>query len=126
MFCDLDAACGPHAVMGLDVIKEPLQGGRARRAPDDAAVQADREHFRLARNTFGIEHVERVPQMREELVTVGEARGRSEAHVVGVQRIRHDEVIGLADTRPVRQIVSIRVGVVEKAPVFDDQIAGAR
>ena len=123
---DLDASRNPYPVVGRDVVEESLQRSGARRAPDDAAVQADRQHLRLSRNALGVEHVECVAQVREELVTVGESRGRSEPHVVGVQRVRHDEVVPIAYPHPVGQVVGVGVGVVDETAVLDDQVAGVR
>jgi len=93
-------------------------------------VQADRHHLRAveARGVaFGVQRVERVAQVRVELLAAVEALRRREPHVVGVERVRHDEVRHPAaravDAGPVRQVVRVAVGVVQEAAVLDDQPA---
>jgi hypothetical protein len=115
--------------VALDVIEEPLERSEARPA-QEPAMHADRQHLR-AFGTFGVEHVEGISQIREELLAAVEALGRCEAHVVGVQRVGNDEVRMRAavrgrDVGPERQIVAVVVGVVQKAAMLDDETARVR
>jgi len=67
--------------------------------PTTRAWQADREHLGLGR-TLGMEDVEGVAAVGEELVAGAEALWRGEPHVVRVERVRDDEVGPLADGGP--------------------------
>src|SRR6185312_881273 len=88
---DIDATTHPYIVVPLDVVEEARQRGGARRTPGDAAMQADRQHLRALR-AFGIQHVESVFQITEKLLATVETLRRDIAHVVGVERVRHDEL----------------------------------
>ena len=92
---DVDATRNPDAVVPLHVVEETRERRDPSRAPDEPAMQADRQHLRrveAARIAFAVERVERVAQVREELLAAVESLRRREAHVVGVERIRHDEM----------------------------------
>src|SRR3989449_2665412 len=67
---------------------------------------------------LGVEHVEGVPQVREEIVAGVEALGRPELHVVVVERIRDDQMRRAVHLDPVRQVVVVGVSVVEEAAGF--------
>ena len=78
---DVDAPGDPHVFMARDVIEKARERRRAPRAPDQPRVQSDRQHLRrvqTARIAFGVERVERVAQIREELVAAVEALGGGE------------------------------------------------
>ena len=97
---------------------------------EQPAVHADRQHPRRL-GAFGVEHVEGVAQVGEEVVRRVETRRGREAHVVGVERVRHDEVRHRAavlrgDGGPERQVVAVVVGVVEEAAVLDDEASRVR
>jgi hypothetical protein len=77
-------------------------------------MQADRHHLRR-RRAFGIEHVKTVLQIGEELLPAAKALRIDEAHVVGIERIRDDEMRSGRPLDPVRQIVGIGVAGVEEA-----------
>ncbi len=60
-----------------------------------------------------------------------EALGLDEAHVVGVERVGHDEVrhdaaVALRDLGPERQLVAVVVAVVFVAALIDDEAARVR
>ena len=86
-------------------------------------MQADRHHFRRRRALF-VERIEGVLQIGVELVAAVEALGHGEAHVVGVERVGHDEMRPVHHPAPERQIVGIIVGVVNEAALPGDQPAG--
>ena len=80
-------------------------------------MQADRHHLRRAL-AFGIEHVEGILQIGEELVAAVEALRRGEAHVVGVERIGHDELRTARPVHPIGQLVGVGIGGIEKAALL--------
>ena len=94
---DVDATGDPHLVVRLHVIEEAFECGDARRPADQPAVQPDRQHLRRTRHAFGVEHVECVAQMCEELVAASESARAREPHVVGVQCVGHHQVVGAVD-----------------------------
>ena len=86
------------------------------------AVQPDRHHPRA----FGIQDVEAVAQVIEELRAGTKTLWRGEAHVVRVQRVRHDELrLAMAGVVP-GQVVVVVVGVVDEAAVLDHQAPRVR
>ncbi|MNN09878.1 hypothetical protein D3C81_1227840 [compost metagenome] len=94
-------------------------------------MHADRQHLGpvLALGVaLGIEHVERVLQVLEELVARVEALRRGEAHVVRVERVRHHQMrlllaAGDFHLGPEGQVVTVVVGVVQQAAVLHHQPA---
>ncbi len=80
---------------------------------------------------LGIQDVERVAQVGEELLAGIEALRRREPHVVGVERVRNDEVrtgdaVRGGDHGPERQVVAVVIGIVQKAAVLDDEAPRVR
>ena len=87
-----DAARHPHLVVLLHVIEKALQRNDASRPAEQTAMHADRQHLRPilpGRVALGIEHVERVLQVVEEVVST--MRGINDAS----QRIA--DIIGVID-----------------------------
>ena len=64
---DVDAAAYPDPVVALDVIEEPLEPGETAGPAQQPAMHADRQHLRPL-GAFGVEHVEGIAQIREELL----------------------------------------------------------
>src|SRR4051794_31946737 len=89
---DVDPARDPDALVARHVVEEALQRGEPGGTADDAAVQPHRQHLRRAVQALAVEDVERVAQVREELVAGAEALRGGEPHVGGVERVRHDQV----------------------------------
>src|SRR5688500_18444291 len=115
---DVDAPRNPDLLV-LHVADESLERGQAAGAAREAAVQADRHHAML----LGVQHVEAVLQIGEEIVARVEALRGGEAHVVGVERIRHHQ-LRLAVSRVVPgDVVVVVVGVVDEAAVLHHQAA---
>src|SRR3990170_6653466 len=113
---DIDAPRDPHLLV-LHVLDEPLERRQAARPAGEAAVQADRHHAVLLR----VQHVEAVLQIGEKVVARVEALRRGEAHVVGIERIRHHQ-LGLAVLRVVPgDVVVVVVGVVDEAAFLHHQ-----
>ena len=92
---DVDAPRDPDLLVRRDVIEETRQRRGAPGTADEPAMQADRHHLRRGL-AFRIERVESVLQIGEELVAGIEALRRGEAHVVGVERIGHDQLLPFA------------------------------
>jgi hypothetical protein len=62
------------------------------------------------RRAFGVERVEAVLQILEELLAGDVARRGGKAHVVGFQRIGDDQLVMVAIFAPIGQVVVIGVG----------------
>jgi ATPase subunit of ABC transporter with duplicated ATPase domains len=121
---NVDAPTHPDLVEPGDVIEKSLQPGKAAGTPQQARMHAHRHHAWHAL-AFGIQHVEAVAQIMEKVIGRVEALRRREAHVVGVERVRHDQVrafaaVGARHSHPERQVVAVVVAVVFEAAVFDD------
>src|SRR6266702_7651758 len=80
---DLQPRRHPDALVLADIIQEADQPCRATGPAGETAVQPHRHHLRR-RLPFGIEHVESVFQIGEELLAFRKALRVDEAHVVGV------------------------------------------
>ena len=123
---DVDAAAQPHAALGLHVIEKPRQRRRPSRAADEPAVEADRHHLRRTGAPLLVEQVEAVLEVGEELVARVEPLRGGKAHVVGIERVGHDQVRPARTLDPVGQIVGIGVGGVEEAALLHDDARRVR
>ena len=91
-------------------------------------MHANRQHFRYF-TAFLVQHVKRIAQILKEVVGGVKALRRSKAHVVAIERVRHDQVrhgvaITLGHFNPKRQIIAVVVAVVIEAAVFNHQLTG--
>ena len=88
-------------------------------------MQANGKHLRRLA-AFGIQHVEGILEVLEEIVARVETLDLGEAHVVGVQGVRNHQVrLAVGGVRfPVGQVVVVGVAVIEKTAFFHDQPAG--
>ncbi len=116
---DLGASRHPHAFSSVHVRKEAVERTCAARPAHDAAVETDRHHPAA----LLVELFERVDEVIVELVGRHEPVDEQELEVVGVERVRDDQVVASFDGDPVRQLVCVRVRVVEKASLLDDETA---
>ena len=121
---DLQAGGEPDALVAADIVEKAFQGLRPAGTPDEAAMQADRHHLRRALNALLVEAVEAVLEIGEILVARVEALRRGEAHVVGVERVGHDQLVACPEARPVGQVVGIGVGGIGEAALFGHQPHG--
>ena len=111
----------PYLVVGERIVEEPSQRRRAAGTPDEARVQADRHHLGRA-EPLRVERVEAVFEIGEELVAGIEALRRGEAHVIGVERIGHDELRPFCALDPIGQFVGVGVRQIEEAAVLAGQV----
>src|SRR5262249_31112375 len=109
--CDVEAAREPDALMAGHVVEHAFQPRRAGGMPDQPQMKPQRQHLG-PRSPLPVEHVEPVLHERE-VVRAGEEPSAPELRIVRRQAVRHDEVRALADARPVRKLVVVRVGIVE-------------
>ena len=91
-------------------------------------MQADAHHPGCL-VALGVEHIESIAQVAEKMLAGVEALWRREAHVVGVERIRHDQAlqhaaVGSGHRHPERQVVAVVVAVVLVAAVVGHQAFG--
>lgn len=119
MSSDIDAPAYPDILMVADVAQERFESAAATWAPDDATVQTYREHGRSGRS-LPVQHVERILAVGQEVAAGAEADTGEEAHVVHIEGVRHDQVRVPRDHNVVRKVVSVRIGIVKEASVFDN------
>ena len=91
MLGDVEPARDPHALARGNVVEKSRQTRGASGAARKPAVQPDRHHLGRAL-ALGVEQVEYILEIGEEVFAGVEALGIDEAHVVGVERVRNDEV----------------------------------
>ena len=118
---DVDAATEPDAVKGLHVLQQLDQAAGATGAADQTVVQADRQQLRRSGDAFGVQEIESVAHVVEELLTGGEAGIFVEAVVVGFVRIRNDQMRSMRGGDPVWQLVGERIAIIKKAALLSDQ-----
>ncbi len=82
------------------------------------------QHLRGAGFAFGVEGVEAVLEVGEELVAGVEALGGGEAHVVGVEGVGDDQLLAAGVGAPVGQVVVVGVGDVGKAAFLGGEVDG--
>src|SRR5471032_2909549 len=108
---DINPPRHPYTIILLDVIEETLQRTEASRAAQQPAMHADGQHFRRFA-AFFVKYVERVAQVSEKLLGRVETLRRGETHVIGVERVRHDQLRHLRATadlhvHPEWQVVAV-------------------
>src|ERR1700761_5540507 len=94
----------PHAFTPLNVIEQPLQRTDSPRPADDTGMQANAHHTRAAFAAPPVQPIERLRAIAEELLAAAEIGPALHAAVVAIKRVRDNELMGLADLRPIRQI----------------------
>ena len=87
----IDPTAEPDTIVSLGIIEKPGQRGGTARAARKTAMQPDREHLGRAL-PLGIEQIEAIAQIGEELVARIEALRCGKSHVVGVKRIGNDKM----------------------------------
>src|ERR1700683_2298331 len=118
---DIEARGNPDAVLAADVVDEPRHRCRASRPPSQAAVQADRHH--LGRGlALGVEGVESVAQISEEIVAARKALRIDEAHVIGIETVGNDHMRSLRALDPIGQVVRVGIGGILKTAVFENEL----
>src|SRR2546428_12788221 len=121
---DVDAAANPDVLVIEDIVEKSLEGGRPPRTPDQARVQADRQHFgriESPRVPFTVESIEGITRVVEKLRARVESLGCRKAHIVAIERIGHYQVrdgarraaIAERDFSPVGKIISVGIRIVE-------------
>src|SRR5688572_3341661 len=118
---DVGAAREPDVRVILGVGDEPVEAVGPARHAGHPAVQPQRHHPR-GRLPFFVERVEGLLGGLEEVVA-GRIVAAPEARVVERERIRDDEPLPLAHLRVVRQVVVVRIAVVDEAAMLDDELA---
>ncbi len=121
MVGDLRPCREPDALVARHVVKRAFQRSGPAWSSDQTAVKADGQHLGRARLPFGVERIETVLQIGVELVARVEPLRRGEAHVVGIERVRHDQLIPPPEPHPIRQIIGIAVGNIRKTALFGGQ-----
>ena len=104
------------------VFQEPLQRGHPSRPADQPAVQPHRHHPAA----FSIKGVKTIAQVIEELRAGTKTLCRGEAHVVRIQRVRHDELRPAVAGVVPGQLIAVIVGVVDETAVLDHQAPRVR
>src|SRR5436853_538262 len=91
---NIDAPCDPHPLALANMVEETNESRGTAGPPGEAAMQADRHHLGCML-AFGIEHVERVSQIDEQVVGVAKTLRIDEPHIVGVEGVRNNQVRSL-------------------------------
>ena len=88
------------------MLQETGERGAATGAADDPAMQADAQHL-WRRVTFLEKAVDTVAEVFPEFLRARPARTAKEFCIVGIELVRHDELVPLADLHPVGHLVSV-------------------
>src|ERR1700730_11071890 len=122
---DIHAPAYPHALVLEHMVEKAREPRRAARTTGQSHLQPDGHHLGR-RRSLRVEDVESVPEIGVEILAGVEALDPAELHVVVVHGVGNDEVALAGHRDPVRQVVVVRVGVVEKAALFHHEPAGVR
>src|SRR5690606_25253853 len=104
------------------MVQEPFEARYPGGTTDYAQVKANRHHARGAA-ALVIKTIECIDAVAREVVGENEPAAVEEAHVVGVERIGQDNMVVPFYRLDIGQIVIVGVGVVEKPPMPDEQVA---
>ena len=116
---NFNPAADPDVRMLRYVVEESLQTCRPRGMPDKPHVEPNRHHLRLPLS-LAVQQIESVLQEREEVLR-GKESPDSELQVVRAQGIRNDQVRLSLNLDPVGKLVIVRIRVVSKAALLDQQ-----
>ena len=121
---DVDAAGPPDVIMALCVIQEALDGHHPPWAAGKPAMQPDGQHLGPPGSPFCIEHVETVLEILVEMLARVKALRGCEPHIIGIQRVGHDQLRVSAVAPPVGQIIGVAVGAIGKPALLGHQSNG--
>lgn len=113
--------CGnPRILMGFHMVQKTLQGECARGTSGETAMQANRHHA----PPFLIQHIERIPQVAEELLAFRKPVQRDELHVVHIEGVGHNQLRLAVASIIIRQVIRVGIRIVKKASFFHDETPG--
>ena len=118
---DIDSACHPNLVVALHIIEKFFERERTARPTDEAAVKTYIHQLRCAFCTLAIEIIEIVFEVGVEMLARVETLRRGKAHIIRIKRIGNDEMRTLRAMNPIRKIIRISVGRIEKAALLHHQ-----
>src|SRR5258708_2065853 len=115
---DIDPPRNPNAIALLEIIKKT---GKHRRPANQPAMEPHRHHLGgpLA---LGIEHVERILEISEELIAIAKTLRVGESHVVGIERVWNDEMRSLWSLDPIGQVIRVGIRGIKKASLVENGI----
>src|ERR1700758_3755877 len=120
---NVNTSAHPHVLVLQNVVQKALQGGDTARPADQARVQTYGQHLGLIQSSWislAVESIKSIAGIIKKLRARVETLSRCEAHVIAVQGVRHHQVWDGASSAidrnlgPIRQIISIGIGVVEE------------
>mmetsp|Transcript_29736 Transcript_29736/g.63137 ORF Transcript_29736/g.63137 Transcript_29736/m.63137 type:complete len:213 (+) Transcript_29736:297-935(+) len=88
---------------------------------NQTAMQTYAHHLRCSSLSLFDEIAQTILQVGEKLSAVGESIRNCEPHIIFAQCVRNDEVWFSVLGGPVRKVVSVGIGIVEKASLLDDE-----
>jgi hypothetical protein len=113
----------PDSVVPLYMVEQPLERANSTGASDDASVQADAHHPGAPFATASVEPVEGVRAVTEKVFARGDVAATLHAAVVAIEGVWNDELIAVANPYPVRQVIIVRIAVVQETSLFGDEPA---
>ena len=120
---DINSSGDPDLGLGLNIVKETSYGRRASWSPAQPTMQSHRHHLWLIR-AFFVQHIKTVFEIVEKLVARVEPLGGSEPHIIGVERVRDNQMRSPVLVVPIGQVISVGVRIVKEASFFYAQLAG--
>src|SRR5262249_19144754 len=105
---DIDPARNPHVAAWGEVIEKTNESPCPAWASNQPAMQPNRHHLGRA-FALAIEHVEGVLEICKQLIPGAETLRVDETHIVGIERVRNDEMRCLRSLDPIGQIVGVGI-----------------
>src|SRR5229473_2593783 len=118
---DIDSSRNPNAIAWREIVEKANKPRRPARPSNQPAMEPDRHHFGGAL-ALGIEHVERVLEICEELIAIAKTLRVDESHIVGVERVGDDEMRSLWSLDPVGQIIRVGVRRIEESSLVENGV----
>jgi len=102
-------------------VKEVFESFGPAGTSNQTAMQTYAHHLRCSSLSLFDEIAQTILQVGEKLSAVGESIRNCEPHIIFAQCVRNDEVWFSVLGGPVRKVVSVGIGIVEKASLLDDE-----
>jgi hypothetical protein len=103
---DVGASLKAHARLSPAIFEKAGKRRASTWAADDPAVKPDAQHFRR-RAALLEEAIDTVAEILPELAGTRPARPTEELGVIGIELIRHDELVLVTDRDPVGYFISV-------------------
>ena len=98
---DLSARGEPDPGVALGIVEEALDRHHPPGTPRQAAMKPNAHHLRRALTALGVKRIKTVFEVIVELIAGVKALRGCKAHIIGIQRIRDDQLLAMGGGQPI-------------------------